>query len=116
MLHVRTTSEHLMSEFHQRFASPLLAISYTLIGLAGILAGEFNRRGMSKRILIAALAVIAVQAAFMSMSGIVTRHIWMAFMLYVVALAPAPVAFTLLAMPSLKRRMMALLPAKAVAT
>ena len=97
MLQCRTTREHLMAELHQRLASPLLALAYALIGLAAILAGEFNRRGMGRRILMAAAAIIAVQASFMSMNGMIARHDgWMAPMLYLMALVPVPLLLGLL--------------------
>ena len=51
------------AEGHQRLASPFLAVAYTLIGLAALLAGEFNRRGQSRRILLAVGAVVVAQIA-----------------------------------------------------
>jgi lipopolysaccharide export system permease protein len=96
MLKYRTTHEHLMAELHQRLAIPLLVLSFTLIGLAAILAGEFNRRGLTRRMLAATVAIIVTQATFMSMSGMIAHRIYMAFMLYVVALAPMMACFSLL--------------------
>ncbi len=102
MLHVRTTREHLMAEFHQRLASPLLVLSFTLIGLATILTGEFNRRGMGKRILIAGTIIITMQAAFMAMNGVIARHSWLTFALYLVPLVPIPFCFSLINIERLK--------------
>jgi lipopolysaccharide export system permease protein len=96
MLKYRTTRDHLMAELHQRLAIPLLVLSYTMIGLAAILAGEFNRRGLTQRMLAAIAAIIVTQATFMSMAGMISHRIWLAFMLYLVALAPAPACFSLL--------------------
>ncbi len=87
MLAHKTTRAHLLSEFYQRLASPLLALSYAVIGLAAILAGPFNRRGMNRRILLAAALVIAVQAGMMSLQSLVAREIWFAAALYIVPLA-----------------------------
>jgi lipopolysaccharide export system permease protein len=81
---------------HQRLASPLLALAYALIGLTAILAGEFNRRGMGKRMITAGIVVIVVQAGFMSMNGAITRQIWLAFLLYLVPLTPIFAGFVLL--------------------
>ena len=92
----RSSQERLMAEFHQRLAEPLLAFSYTLIGLAAILAGEVNRRGMSRRILLAALAIIAVQAANMAMTSFIARQSWLTFALYLTTFGPAVVGFMLL--------------------
>jgi lipopolysaccharide export system permease protein len=96
MLKFRTTREHLMAELHQRLAIPLLVLSFTLIGLAAILAGEFNRRGLTQRMLTATVAIIVTQATFMSMAGMIAHRIWMAFMLYLVAVAPMMACISLL--------------------
>jgi lipopolysaccharide export system permease protein len=96
MLKYRTTHEHLMAELHQRLAIPLLVMSFAMIGLAAMLAGEFNRRGLTRRMLAAAIAIIVTQATFMSMSGMIAHRIWMAFMLYLVAVAPMMASFSLL--------------------
>jgi len=96
MLRTRTTREHLLAEFNQRLATPLLALTYTAIGLATILGGEFNRRGMGRRILIASVAIVLVQAIFMSMNNMVPRNLWLAFVLHLTALIPAVISFTYL--------------------
>lgn len=51
------------AEGHQRLASPFLAVAYSLIALAALLAGEFNRRGQSRRILLAVGIVVVAQIA-----------------------------------------------------
>jgi lipopolysaccharide export system permease protein len=96
MLKYRTTPEHLMAELHQRFAIPLLVVSYTMIGLSAILAGEFNRRGLTRRMLAAIVAIIVTQATFMSMTGMAAHRSWMALMLYIVPLAPMLASISLL--------------------
>lgn len=93
MLTKRAPKEHLLAELNQRLASPFLAFTFTLVGLAAILAGEFNRRGMGKRLLLAALVIVALQAGFMSVNGLITRHIDFFFVLYLVALIPALLGF-----------------------
>lgn len=57
----RANANRFHAEGHQRLASPFLALAYSLIALAAMLAGEFNRRGQSKRILIAVGTVVALQ-------------------------------------------------------
>ncbi|MDP9127057.1 MAG: LPS export ABC transporter permease LptF [Pseudomonadota bacterium] len=96
MLHGRATHEHIIAELSTRLSSPLLALSYALIGLAAILAGEFNRRGMGRRILIAGAAIIFVQALFMSLNNTVAHDLWMAFVLPLGTLVPAAISFILL--------------------
>jgi lipopolysaccharide export system permease protein len=57
----RANANRFHAEGHQRLASPFLALAYSLIALAAMLSGEFNRRGQSKRILIAVGVVVALQ-------------------------------------------------------
>lgn len=96
ILKYRSTYERLMAELHQRFAIPLLVLSFTMIGVAAILAGEFNRRGLTKRMMGAVIAIIVTQATFMSMVGMVAHRIWLAYLLYVIAIAPMMACFSLL--------------------
>ena len=43
----------LTAELHQRYTSPIFALGFTLMGVAILLVGEFNRRGQSRRIVAA---------------------------------------------------------------
>jgi lipopolysaccharide export system permease protein len=115
-LHGHATLERRLAELHQRFASPLLALAYTLIGLAAILAGEFNRRGMGKRMLTAGVAIIIVQAGFMSMNSAIARQPWLAFLLYLVPLTPVVAGFVLLGFDYNLRRTSLYSTTKAVTT
>jgi len=113
MVRARASREHLLTELHQRLASPLLALSFTFVGLAAILAGEFNRRGMGKRILIAAIVIIAAQAGFMSMGGVVVKNIWLASLLYLLPLAPIPFCLGLINNETLRQPSSVSSPVKA---
>ncbi|MGE0594796.1 MAG: LptF/LptG family permease, partial [Hyphomonadaceae bacterium] len=62
--------ERFLAEGHARLSAPLLNISMALIALAGVLVGEFSRRGYTRRLMLAAacalvvrLLALAVQAA-----------------------------------------------------
>jgi lipopolysaccharide export system permease protein len=102
MLRARGPLSHFRGELHSRLATPLLSFSYAVIGLASILAGAFNRRGMAGRILFGALVIIVTQAAFMTLNGLVARDGTFAFALYLVALIPTPIGLALLAGESLR--------------
>ncbi|MEC9345475.1 MAG: LPS export ABC transporter permease LptF [Pseudomonadota bacterium] len=54
-------------EGHKRIVLPLLAIAFSLIAIAAILSGEFDRRGQGRRILIAAAGAAVVQAAALAL-------------------------------------------------
>lgn len=102
MLKSRASREHLLAELNQRFASPFLTFAFSLISLAAILAGEFNRRGMGKRILIASVSIIALQACFMSVNSLISQHIDFAFTLYLVSLVPVLLGLSLIYKNSLR--------------
>jgi lipopolysaccharide export system permease protein len=62
--------ERFLSEAHSRLSAPLLNLAMAMIALAGVLVGEFSRRGYGRRVAIAAgcammlrLLALAVQAA-----------------------------------------------------
>lgn len=98
----RSTHERLMAELNERAVTPLLAISYALIALAAILSGEFNRRGMSRRIMGAAAAIVIVQVANMSLSSLIVRQSWLTFTLYLAVLLPIAICIALLNMERLR--------------
>ena len=101
----RNTRGHVNAELHQRLATPLLALSYALIGLTTILAGEFNRRGMTRRIFIAALAIIGVQAATISIISSINKDSMLIPLLYLITILPIPVCLALLIAPEWTRRL-----------
>jgi len=62
--------DRFLAEAHARLSAPLLNVALAMIALAGVLLGEFSRRGYGRRIMIAAaialvvrLAALAAQAA-----------------------------------------------------
>jgi lipopolysaccharide export system permease protein len=62
--------ERFLSEAHSRLSAPLLNLAMAMIALAGVLVGEFSRRGYARRMIIASacalivrLLALAVQAA-----------------------------------------------------
>ncbi len=87
---------HITAELHQRLAYPLLALSYALISLTTVLAGGFNRRGMAKRILIAGLGIVGLQAATLSLGSLISRNAWAVPFLYLLVLTPLPVCYAIL--------------------
>ena len=91
----------LVAEGHQRIVTPLFCLSFTLIGLAALLTGEFSRRGYFGRILVAILAVILSEAANLGITYLAARTLAVVPLMYAVVLAPA---FATLWMLSVTRR------------
>lgn len=82
----------LIAELHHRFSSPMLALSFTMVGLACLLSGEFNRRGQSGRITLAVLLVVALQAASLGLTSLSAKapvFIPLLYVLPLLAMVPA---------------------------
>ncbi len=61
------------AELHHRLSSPLFALAFTLVALASLLSGEFNRRGQASRVTVTILAVVVLQAASLGLTSLSTR-------------------------------------------
>jgi lipopolysaccharide export system permease protein len=77
----RAQASRLRAEAHNRLTTPLLGFAFTLISLAALLSGEFNRRGQSKRVLAAIALAAALQTGAIALGNAIVR--WP-------ALTPAP--------------------------
>jgi lipopolysaccharide export system permease protein len=86
------TDPALIVERHQRIAGPLAALSFTLLPLACLLTGEFNRRGQARRILAAVAIVFLFEAVDLGIRNAAARSLVLIPLLYVSSLAPALVA------------------------
>ncbi len=63
----------LRAEGHRRLVSPLFSLVFTLIGLAGLLGGEFSRRGRLPRMFITAVAAIAFQGLALALANVIVK-------------------------------------------
>ena len=88
----RYYAKRLIAEGHNRLASPLLSITFTLIALACLLSGEFNRRGQVLRGLIAGGLVGAVQGLSFGLFSLAAKYPIMLPTLYINAIVPAAIA------------------------
>lgn len=88
------------AEGHQRLAAPLLAIAFTLVALAAMLAGEFNRRGQSRRVLLAVGVVVIVQIASLGLVNLATLAPLVTPLIYALPLATIGAAMWILMRPT----------------
>ncbi|MFO7481593.1 LPS export ABC transporter permease LptF [Oceanibaculum nanhaiense] len=79
----------LITEVHNRLASPLLTIGFAMVGLAALFSGEFSRRGRTARVLAAVVIVLACQALFFAAMSLAQRNVAAVWLLYLPALLPA---------------------------
>ncbi|MBC7336665.1 MAG: LptF/LptG family permease, partial [Clostridia bacterium] len=91
-------------EAHQRLTNPLLHISFSLIALAALLSGPFDRRGSGKRLGGAVACMIAVQAGAIGAANLAAKSLAVLPALYTVVLLPGLLALLLLARPRLLMR------------
>ncbi len=63
----------LLAEGHHRLVAPVFSIAFALIGLAGLLSGEFNRRGQMPRMFAAAAAVIVFQVVSLTLANVIVK-------------------------------------------
>lgn len=92
-------------EAHQRLIGPLSTLTMTLVALAGIMSGTFNRRGNGRRIGGTVLAMIVVQAALIGSANLAADTLLLIPLMYGAAFLPAGLATLLLLRPTLLQDM-----------
>ncbi len=80
------------AEAHRRLSAPLLSLTFTLIALAALLSGTFDRRGQGRRLLAAAALVAGVQGSYFAVLGLAETSLAALPLLYAVVLVPAALA------------------------
>ncbi len=89
--------QKLRMEGHHRLSMPLLPISFTLIAIALLLSGEYNRRGQTLRILVAVAVVVVMEAALLGLKNMGERAPWVAPLMYLIPIVPAAVCLHVIA-------------------
>ena len=98
------------AELHQRIGGPLLSLSFAILSVTLILVGDFNRRGMTRRVVAAAIAIVVVQASMIGLVSQIVHSAWVIPLLYLVILAPIPFCLRLLHMKTFMSRFSLRLP------
>lgn len=102
-------------EAHRRLASPLSAVSFTLVGLVAVLMGTFRRHGGLIRPALAVLSVVGLLAAGLLLVNLAAKQLALIPLIWVNTLAPGLLCAWALFGPQL-RLMPAALQAKLGAT
>ncbi|MBX3456373.1 LPS export ABC transporter permease LptF [Ferrovibrio sp.] len=90
----------LLVEGHRRLVSPLYVPALMLIAIAGVIGGEFNRRGQGRRLISAAGAGIVLQVLSLGVAQIATRTPTLIVAMYAVPLLAMLIALWLLREPN----------------
>ncbi len=88
--------DRLTAELHQRFSTALCGLGFAMLAAAILLGGQFNRRGVTFRVIIAASCITLLQAALLWVSNLVARHIGFALLLHALTLMPFFLSFWML--------------------
>ena len=88
-------------EGHKRLATPLTALSYTLIALAASLTGAFSRHGSILRPALAIAAVVGLLALGLAIGNLAARNTALIPLLWIHAIGPGIVAAWILFGPRL---------------
>jgi lipopolysaccharide export system permease protein len=75
-------------EAHRRLATPLTAVSFTLVALVAVLMGTFRRHGGLIRPSLAVLAVVGLLAAALLLENLAAKQLSLVPLIWVIALAP----------------------------
>jgi lipopolysaccharide export system permease protein len=75
-------------EGHKRLISPISSLGYALIGIALLISGSFSRRGQSRRIIMAAIIVIALQGAMLALENATAKNLSLVPVLYALGIIP----------------------------
>lgn len=98
------TMREFRTEAHRRFASPFLAVTYTLISLCCLLLGPLDRRGLAWRIVAAASGVVVLQGLYLVSYNLAKESLPGLIAMYTLVFAPLFVSYYLLSAQSEKFR------------
>lgn len=79
-------------EGHQRLISPFLCLSYALLAVTFLTAGQFSRRGQGGRIMASILSIVLLQILSLGMANVAAKNLQLIPLLYIVTLLPIPIS------------------------
>jgi len=83
-------------EAHRRIVSPWTAFAYTVLSVAFVLFGSFNRRGHSRKILLASVSIIIIQALSIVLINLAKSNLWLIPLMYLNVILPILLGFFML--------------------
>ena len=89
----RTSVNLFLAEAHNRLITPWNALNFTMIALAVVLLGPFNRRGQHIKVLLACGLIIVIQVLSLAFTNIARKHMGVVPLLYINTLLPVAFGF-----------------------
>ncbi len=87
-------------EAHRRLTQPLTSVSFTLVALASVLTGSFQRHGNVARPAAAVLVLVLLLAAGLAVSSLATRDMALIPLIWIEAVLPGVAASLMLFLPA----------------
>jgi len=100
----RYYAKQLIAQGHQRLASPLLSLAFTIICLAGLLSGEFSRQGHTVRMLVMVVSVATLEGASFGIYSMAAKYPYLIPLIYLNAIVPGAIAWYVLLQDPRRRR------------
>ena len=76
------------AEGHQRITQPIYVLTFGVIALTLLLTGSFSRLGQTRKIILAVLAILLIQATSLTIKNYAAKYSWAEFLIYLNAIIP----------------------------
>lgn len=84
----RLQRDGFLVELHRRIVSPFNALGFSVVALCALLLGPFNRRGQTRKIMLAVMLVLLVQGLNLWVVGMARKNIALVPLIYIVTFIP----------------------------
>ena len=84
-------------EGHNRLVSPIYAFTFTLIAMACLISGPFNRRGHARRVSLAILLMVVMETASLGVLNLAAKKTQLIPLVYITAILPAIIGWFFMA-------------------
>lgn len=84
----RLNARAFLAEAHHRIVTPFNAVSFVMVALACLMLGSFNRRGQTRKILLAAALVTLMQTANIAVLNVAKQHAAAIPLVYAITFLP----------------------------
>ena len=90
-------------EGHNRLVSPLYAFTFTLIAMACLISGPFNRRGHARKVSLAILLMVCLETASLGVLNLAAKKTELTPLIYATAILPGIVGWVLMSRQRMSR-------------
>lgn len=97
-------ADQFRAEGHNRLATPLYPVVFTLIALAALLSGQFDKRGQTQRLGVATIAALIVQGGALGALNLASKVPLAIPLIYLNVLVPGVLAFLYMMRTGTRRR------------